>query len=515
MPSSWSKYTILFSIFFLARLLSFWLRFDALGQGIIATVLLVLLVAAYFKNPRWAWYLVLGELFLGGSGQLFQLGGLAARTLMLVIFLALWFFDQYRHGNLRTSLRLDKKLLWLGAAAGFFLLLEVAVAYFQGHGVRAIFQDVWPFAFLLLIFPARQFFETADGVAKARAILTRLVGVFMIGNAIFGLITWGLFVSGQTVLQSPFYKWFRDVLMGKITDLGTGFWRVVEPTHLLIVPLILIIVAWLMAQRKEGRAMPAESHGAESGAKMREWSKSSASRWWSWICLTAGLLILAMNLSRAYLLGLALGFLILLALYGWRSWWRPALLSAAIFMALFFGLNLAASGGRTIGLELFGLRLGSVVAPNSEESSATRMMILPELLKNIKAHPLLGVGFGSSVTYFNSFAQKDITTRNLDWGYLEMYLELGLLGCLTFLAAVVYLARELWRRAREKSRANKFDTVADTVATRQVLTAGLLAGLGALLVINITAGAFLHVYGMVFLAGAILVLNKNYACLGH
>ena len=274
------------------------------------------------------------------------------------------------------------------------------------HLTKYIIADIMPFVFFLLLFPSTYLFEDI----KAQEFLTRLLSVFVIGTAIFSLFTFTMFSTGISELQDPFYKWYRDVDAGKITDIGSNFYRVVEPGHLLVVPLILLITSLLMRDEKHNKM----------------WR---ILRWFL-------ILILVLNLSRGYFLALIVGLLVLKYKHHWHKWLRESLAVILLVGIIFSGICLIASQGKTMGWEQFGIRLTSLVKPRIEVSSATRMITLPVIWGVIAKQPILGVGLGNSITFYNPITYQTQTAPHSDWGYLDMWAELGLLGALAFVGLI-------------------------------------------------------------------------------
>ncbi len=458
--------TLLLLLFFVLRLLSFGLFGYWAIQGIIVLALAVLLVILYFKNPAWAGMLLLGELFLGGDGHLFELGGVALRTILVGLFFILWLGEVIWRKKSPDFLVLKKNCFaYFLLAVGFFLLWAIINGIWRGHSFSAVAQDALPFVFLVLIFPARNVMRSIAGRPA-----WRLTVVFLLGAAVFAIFNFALFAGHFSEIHGEYYRWYREVMAGKITDLGTGFFRVAEPVHLLVVPLVLIIASFLMGKSRRGF-------------------------WW---LLGAGMAILALNLSRGYFLALLAGFLVLKWQHHWLKWLKVSVASLVLLILLFSGFHLLASGGVSVGWELFGFRLMSVAEPKIESSSAIRLMILPEIWKMIKAHPWAENGLGASVSFFNSLTNQQEVTRNFDWGYLELWAEWGIFGALAFLALVGWLGYQLFRLIRSKN------------GEKQGLFVGTLAGLVGLAVINLTAPAFSHQLGILYLVFvSVLVLDEK------
>src|SRR3989338_11661268 len=140
------------------------------------------------------------------------------------------------------------------------------------------------------------------------------------------------------------------------------------------------------------------------------------------------LIILSINLTRIYKLALAFGYLFLFSKQHWKRWFVYGVVSCLLFVVSFTSIHLVASRGQSLGWELFGLRLQSIVQPSIEESAFSRKLLLPKIVDKIKQQPILGTGLGDTVTVYSPVFKKEVTTPHFDWGYLEILTELGIIG---------------------------------------------------------------------------------------
>ena len=462
---SWQT-LFLFVAYFVVRIISFYLHPHIIIQGILVFLILMTFGILYFKNPEWAWGLLLAEIFLGGSGHYLEFLGLSIRTLLIFFFIFLWLAQLIGDKSL-------KKIFDIHSHVNYILLILFALlamaginGLVAGHEFRRVVADIMPFSFLLLIFPSYYLFASD----KIQEYLVRLIGVFIIGTAIFSVITFILFSLGITEIHLDFYKWYRDVDMGKITDMGTGFFRIVEPAHILIVPLILIITSLRMRDEKHNKM-------------------------WM-VLLLASILILVLNLSRGYFLALAIGLVVLKFKHSWKMWIKESITTGLLVILIFTGVHFIASGGTSAGLELFGMRLQSFTQPTIEVSTNTRMMILPVIWQTITQNPLLGVGLGATVTFTNLTTYETIVTPQFDWGYLEMWAEMGIIGALVLTFLYLFIAYNILAKIKRIHDWHEFDV-------------GILAGIVAFLIMNITIPALFHVFGILYLVFALTIVLKQ------
>ncbi|OGH60105.1 MAG: hypothetical protein A2725_00450 [Candidatus Magasanikbacteria bacterium RIFCSPHIGHO2_01_FULL_33_34] len=466
----WNPQTLILIVsYFLIRLLSFLLVGHNLLQSLIVFIVVLIFATLYYKNQELAWILLISEFLLGGAGHFFEFFGLSMRTMLFITFVLLWFTQTTF--NSRTELvGFPKKLIIILSTLLFFTIIAFSNGVINGHGAKAVIQDLMPFSFFILIFPGYHIFKNRGN----QDFLVRSLIAFLISSAIFALFTFIIFSSGIEHLQSPFYKWFRDVAMGKITNMGFGFWRIVLPEHLLFVPLTLLTTSLLMRNEKHHKL------------------------WW--LMLTFAILILILNFSRMYILALIIGFFILKYKHNIKNWLFVSTKFLIIALTLFFSINFLASNGTSIGLELIGLRINSIYKPDIETSSLTRMMLLPPIFELIKQNLVLGSGLGATITFIEPTHYEVITTRHFDWGYLELLAELGLLGFLSFLALIIYIIISLIQKIRLSPDYHDFYI-------------GLFAGLIAMLFMNITAPILFHTVGVMFIVSVIILSAKDHSIL--
>ncbi len=430
------------------------------GASIFNTIVAAVAVAVVgyllVKKNMWGWYLVAGEIILGGAGNFFALYGISLRTCLLFVSLGIFFVQQI--GSYRHIVATNRIFVYLLS----FLYLVVGLAalrgYLNGHGLGAVFADTIPYLFFLYVFPLRQALQQES--QKCNILACSALAAAIIGNTIFMAMTLAGFSSGLLVLQDGFYHWFRDVAGGKITELPLHFYRIVLNEQLLLIPILV----WLF-----------NSLLNKVGQKKL------------YLALTTCLLIvLSINLTRSYLLALGVGCLLLFRPKIWKRWIVGGVLLLVSFITIFIGVHLAATRGQSLGLEIFGLRLQSIVTPSLEQSSLSRLLLLPKITEKIKMSPILGEGLADTVTVYSPVLKKEITTSQFDWGYLEIWAELGLIGLLAWGLFVLYLMYN-FKQLR-------------------FVPAWQLASVAALLVITLTSPALFHVLGIIWLT---ILLAKN------
>ncbi len=451
-------------LYFVVRLFSYFFspQTPLLIQHPINTIfsVLIFILTIYWilKNDERGWYMVVGEIILGGSGGYLKLEFVSLRTALLITTTSIFFVRKIYSEkiNFFKQFKLEHYLLFiLIGAAGFATLRGL----YLHHTRAAVFSDFIPYLFLLYFFPLQQLWFSN----RFREFSKYIIISTIFGNALLILFTQIGLSSGFIVLQDNYYHWYRDVALGKITDLNLNFYRLVLNEHLLLVPLALYFISDIIKNKI---------------------TKLNIS------ILLSLLFILANNLTRIYIVALATGIVVLFSTKIWKKWLLVSLTVIVGFVMIFTTIHLLASRGQSFGLEIFGLRLQSITSPQLEESSLSRLLLLPKILEKIKSNPILGSGLGDTITVYSPIFKTEVTTPHFDWGYLEILTEMGLCGLLIWITLIINV---FYIIIKNKNEYNK-----------NIITAILVS----ILIINTTSPALFHVFGILLIT-ILLLLAKN------
>jgi len=456
----------LLTIFFAVRILSFYFtpKTPLLAQHPINTLLtaLIFILAVYWliKKDIRGWYIVLLEIILGGSGGFLRLYFISLRTALLITSLTIFFIQKL----IDEKYNIVKKT----KRTSYFILILIITAFisairglYLGHERSAVISDFIPYLFLLYYFPLRDLWK----VENFRNFTKKAIFSTIIGEAIIILFTQIGLSSGVFSLQDKYYHWYRDVALGKITDLNFHFYRLVLNEHLLIIPLIIYFINDIIKQ------------------------KTNVTNTTALFCL---IFILANNLTRIYMVALIFGMLFSFTFKNWKRWIAVSSTCIILFFLIFTTTHTLASKGESLGLEIFGLRLQSIASPKIEESSMSRLLLFPKILEKIENKPILGEGLGDTVTAYSPIFKTNITTPHFDWGYLEILAEMGLVGFIAWACFILYIIR------------NK---IFNNYKYNQTASAILVS----FLVINLTSPALFHVFGFLLLTTIIISSKKKHA----
>ncbi len=473
------KILIIVLLFFIFQLLSFLAYlWPNISSAIFFLIVFIAIGLAWYKI-EYGFLVLVFEFFSGHGGHLFEFSGISLRLTLFMIVMFIWLIRKIAgQKQWFVSLKKISPFYILFLLLLFFILFGLGRGLVNNNPVLAI-KDFINYSYFLLIFPlvdilrTRRTFHQISTIAQAATI----------GIAFLTIIVLILFAANLVEVHNIFYWWWRGVVIGKATFAGNNFFRIVTPAHLLILPLFLVYLS-LLAGRGKGKA------GIKKQKKI------------VWLAVLASLAIL-INFSRAYLLGLLAGLIFLARGLNWRRWLAFSLVVVVILAAEFVLIYAIVSGGQVLAsLKFLGFRAETVVSPEEELSSSTRLAILPRLKEKIIQQPILGTGLGTTVSYLDPLTNQPKTTFHLDWGYLEIWLELGLLGLLSYLSILFFIFYQGWR---------KITVLAGNVLKKRILI-GLLAGLISIAVATLTGPFLFHPLGifcLTFTAAVIIVAGES------
>ena len=133
----------------------------------------------------------------------------------------------------------------------------------------------------------------------------------------------------------------------------------------------------------------------------------------------------------------------------------------------------------------------------TDEAASSRWNLLPPLWQAIKSDFIFGAGFGAPVTYVSNDPRiRDAnpsglyTTTAFEWGYLDIWLKVGLIGLLIYSWVLIKIFIEAGRAREGVSGA----------------LLGLIYGLVAVLGVNIGSPYLNHPLGL----GLVILLYVNF-----
>ena len=139
-------------------------------------------------------------------------------------------------------------------------------------------------------------------------------------------------------------------------------------------------------------------------------------------------------------------------------------------------------------------------ATTQEAAGQSRMELLKPLWIGILKHPIIGSGFGATVTYnskdpriLQNNPSGEYTTFAFEWGYLDLWYKMGILGPLAYLGLIGSILLALWRVIKDKS-----EMVLEGINV-QAISLGVFGALIALAAVHFLTPYLNHPLGIGFI----------------
>jgi hypothetical protein len=432
----------------------------ATGPIFFILLALVFLALAIWRLP-WAVWLVLIELIIGSKGYLFFYDFAGTRislrivlwSAVLLVWLGKTLIDLIREKKFKPELKNFIISLKTGEKRSLVLLaIFVLWGFINGlfitkNGLADTFLDFNGWLYFLLIFPLYSVF-------KKREDLDKLLPLILAAAVWLGLKTLTMgFVFSHASMESPafrLYRWVRTSGVGEITQVKGGFYRIFFQSQ------IYGLISFL-------------SFGAVLTSQIVRTKFSILLKTKNFWCAFSGasffLAVILFSLSRSFWLGLFAGLLLLLPfLYletrklGENFLQKFAATASVFFASLIFGTALVVlTVTFPIPEPLGGFDTGSLLnarLDTGEAAAVSRWELLPKLWHKILEAPVLGSGFGTAITYQSSDPRQlaspnhgRYTTYAFEWGWLDIWLKLGIFGVAAYLLLIVQAIRATIRSA--------------------------------------------------------------------
>lgn len=478
------RYTLLF--IFLAEVLSFaGYTFPIVNK--LAFIVIILLALFYsIKDLKYGIWLVLAELFIGSKGYLFffTIGSvtLSIRIALWLTVLAVWAGKTLVSWIRNKKLQIDffessylKYYLVLFA----FILWGLINGFINHNSIGNLFFDFNGWLYFALVLPLYC-------VIKNRGAIDSILKIF------FASLVWLCFESlallfafshNSLIALYELYRWIRVTGVGEITLVQDGFYRIFFQSHIYVLAGIFIVIFFLKKL-------------------FEDWKQNKKTVYIYFSLLTILFSVVLISFSRSFWVGLACGFICLWIIIfineiSWRKFFAlngiilvSAILSVVLIIAIVKFPYPRPAGFDTA--SLFAQRLSQITG---EAGVSSRWSLLPELAKKIQSNPIFGSGFGSTVTYKTSDPRVletnpsgEYTTYAFEWGWLDIWLKLGLFGLFAYLLIIG-------------------KTIFDSVKINDFLPYGFALGLAVVAVVSMFSPYTNHPLGIGFLILYSLILD--------
>jgi len=426
----------------------FWLTLSALAGLFVLSVFayampalagIVLLISTLgiavvsWKHPEIGIAAAFAELFANSHGHLisYPIGGFSI-SLRMALFLGvmLAWIVSFLVGRTRISYSDFRLYPFIPVFAA--VLLGFAVGFLQNDPLTA-FQDGNAYMYLGYLFPIL----SIEWNSERKRLILQVVAAAAIWICILTLGLLFVFTHFPEWMLGPTYRFIRDTRTGELTKMAGVLFRVFLQAQMSAVLLSFLVASFLFV-RNVGRRT-----------------------WWSIILLYSVLIsVILISLSRSFWVGIVAGVLTMLSIvtvYARPTFRTATIAVGSISLATILSLALLAA----IVLFPYPYRVGRVgdltgvlsdrTTNLSDVAISSRWNLLPPLLDEVRSSPLLGSGFGEEVTFKTDDPRARAinpdgtwTTYAFEWGWLELWLKMGLLGPLSFLLMLIGLIRGMW-----------------------------------------------------------------------
>lgn len=409
------------------EILSFFVFPYPVVNGMIAIVLSLGLLILTLMRPTTALAVLSIEYLIGSKGALFTYGagetnqgGVSIRVLFFCAFMAGWALRTIISRGWRRwyPLLIGRKGY---VALGVCVLYATFIGWIRGNGTT-LFVDANAWLAWALLLPAIDLARSHGELVRRDILPALFAGLIWVGAKTVILLF--LFSHGYIELMFLLYHWVRRTGVGEITRLevpGSPH-RIFFQSHIYALFTILWCSAWAASSRV---------------------SRSVYALWiFAWIESIVAL-------SRSFWMGLIGGGSVLMALVGFSqhrecvsmyAWVRKnatVFVASALFLVLILAIRLPGRSGASLA-DVFSGRQDV-----GASAVVSRWQLLPELWKGIVRHPILGSGFGATVTYHSQDPRiveatgGVYTTYAFEWGWLEHWFKFGIVG-IPLIAWILY-----------------------------------------------------------------------------
>ncbi|MFH1662231.1 MAG: O-antigen ligase family protein [Candidatus Falkowbacteria bacterium] len=429
MSSSIFKKTFLFLI--LAELLSiFGYLLPNFNKSAFFAIVLLTLILSFIKL-EYGIFIILAELFIGSKGYLFffDFNGsiISIRIALWLVVMSVWLSKIII--NLIKTKKIEIEFLKSSHLKYFsilflFIIWGIINGFLNNNEFSNIFFDFNGWLYFALIFPVYEIIKNKENINKIFYIFTACIAWLSL-KTLFLLF---VFSHNMTSMITELYRWVRITGVGEITQMQGGFYRIFFQSHIFV--LIGFFIFLLLITRP--------------------WDKKNYNYL---LLITIFLSTTIISFSRSNWVGLVVGlilyFIFVLWQYGFKDLLKKAgilfcvsIASVMLILAIVKFPYPSPTGGFST-TELLTDRASQITG---EAGVSSRWALLPELWSEIKKAPILGQGFGATVTYKSSDPRVlekspdgEYTTYAFEWGWMDVWLKLGFFGLLSYLALIFFV----------------------------------------------------------------------------
>ncbi|MFH1773141.1 MAG: O-antigen ligase family protein [Patescibacteria group bacterium] len=445
-----------------------------------ALIILVLILSLY--RLEYGLAILLTELFINSKGYLFFLTvdktTISLRMAFWLVIISVWLGKTVVAWikNKKLSIAFCKSNYYSYFITFFIFIIWGAVNGLIKHNqLDNLFFDFNAWLYFALIFPIYE-------------ILQQEKNIQLIGQAFIASITWVglktlflLFVFSHNLIIAPFvlYGWIRNTGVGEITQIQNNFFRIFFQSHIFVLVAFFIFSMILVKLIND-----------------KTWQQNFKLFFINFLLLILSLTTILSSFSRSFWLGLIGGVLacwliwLLIIKINFKQfllfnclWLLTAIFSISLVIIIVKFPYPTSVGNFNI-TNVFTDRVSQLTG---KAGISSRWALLPKLWQKIVKAPILGQGFGATVTYQTSDPRileynpsGKYTTYAFEWGWLDVWLKLGLFGILAYLFLFVKI-------------------IFDNIKINSYFSLSLIVSLTVVMIVNISSPYINHPLGIGFL----------------
>lgn len=456
-------------------------------------IIVIFTLILAIKNLKFGLFILFAELFIGSKGYLFFF---EFANIKISIRIALWLIimSVWLGKAIRDSLKTNKNPLrpYLKSTIfkySSFLFLFIGWGLINGFLSKNSFNDIFfdfnGWLFFAIIFPVLYVFKMEK---DSRVLVNDFLAVFLasiLWLVIESYFLLYIFSHNMIGMITEIYRWVRVSGVGEITLLQGGFYRIFFQSHIFLIIaffLFLFLLAHNISIKKKSR-----------------WKNKEF-----WL-LFAGMAILIsvniLNFSRSNWVGLAAGLAVAFFYFLFKIGWKKTMITGTLFaVSLIIGASLLVATVKfpypdpTGGFSAAGLLRDRATRLSGEAALSSRWSLFPKLWSKITDNPIIGDGFGATITYISSDPRVlenspsgEYTTYAFEWGWLDIWIKLGILGITMYIALIFKIV------------AIGFGKLTDKNEQRNFINAGLVVGLIAMTIVSFFSPYMNHPLGIGFI----------------
>jgi hypothetical protein len=436
------NFLIIFFIIIALEILSLLVYSNQLLNSIVFGLILFIVLILSLIDLRYGVLSVFIELAIGSYGYLFSLDiidelGFPIRIGIFLIFGSVWVFRVLQ--KKRNFDFLKNKYLSYYLILFVFILLGFSLAFIYGNQKSNIFFDINGYFFFLLIFP---FLDSIRSFHDLSVIIKGIIAAIA-AQSLKVLFLFYAFSYKFLYFTDYLYQWVRDTRIGEITKMDNNFYRIFFQSQLYNLVVFFIICIFLMG-----------------GYFLIKNSKKIVKKQdfiYFYVIFVLSFISIVISMSRSFWVGAAVAVFALGSLFLYFYSFKLYLIKIFFINCLFLvfvsiimlvvPMQFTFSSNQNISSALDTIKHRSKLI-NTEAGISSRWSLLPALLKRIKKHRFLGAGFGSVITYKSSDPRilsstagnrGQYTTFAFEWGYLDIWLKIGIFGLMAYLFLILVL----------------------------------------------------------------------------